>query len=61
MGMSCIGTFGENFKTDNVSKYLVLLVAFLLLSHYYDMKIDVTEKESKFIVRYLFCFLFSEN
>ena len=30
-GMSCIGTYGENFKTDNVSKYRVLLVAFLLL------------------------------
>ena len=29
-GMSCIGTYGENFKTDNVSKYRVLLVAFLL-------------------------------
>ena len=23
-GMSCIGTYGENFKTDNVSKYRVL-------------------------------------
>ena len=32
-GMSCIGTYGENFKTDNVSKYPVLLVAFLLLWH----------------------------
>ena len=32
-GMSCIGTYGENFKTDNVSKYHVLLVAFLLLTH----------------------------
>ena len=30
-GMSCIGTYGENFKTDNASKYRVLLVAFLLL------------------------------
>ena len=30
-GMSCIGTYGENFKSDNVSKYRVLLVAFLLL------------------------------
>ena len=32
-GMSCIGTYGENCKTDNVSKYRVLLVAFLLLWH----------------------------
>ena len=32
-GMSCIGTFGENCKSDNVSKYRVLLVAFLLLCH----------------------------
>ena len=32
-GMSCIGTYGENCKSDNVSKYLVLLVAFLLLCH----------------------------
>ena len=30
-GMSCIGTYGENFKIENVSKYRVLLVAFLLL------------------------------
>ena len=30
-GMSCIGTYGENCKSDNVSKYRVLLVAFLLL------------------------------
>ena len=30
-GMSLIGTYGENFKTDNVSKYHVLLFAFLLL------------------------------
>ena len=30
-GMNCIGTYGENFKTDNVSKYRVLLDAFLLL------------------------------
>ena len=29
-GMSCIGTFGENCKSDNVSKCRVLLVAFLL-------------------------------
>ena len=29
-GMRCIGTYGENFKADNVSKYRVLLVAFLL-------------------------------
>ena len=29
-GMGCIGTYGENFKSDNVSKYRVLLVAFLL-------------------------------
>ena len=33
MGMSCIGTYGENCKSDNVSKYRVLLVAFLLLWH----------------------------
>ena len=32
-GMSCIGTYGENCKSDNVSKYCVLLVAFLLLCH----------------------------
>ena len=29
--MSCIGTYGENCKSDNVSKYCVLLVAFQLL------------------------------
>ena len=57
-GMSCIGTYGENCKSDNVSKYPVLLVAFLL---YYGMKIDVTEKYSNFIINYLFYFLFSEN
>ena len=33
-GMSCIGTCGENYKSDNVSKYGVLLVAF----NYYDTK-----------------------
>ena len=27
-GMSCIGTYGENCKSDNVSKYRVLSVAF---------------------------------
>ena len=32
-GMSCIGTYGENCKSDNVSKYRVLLVAVLLLWH----------------------------
>ena len=32
-GMSCIGTYVENFKTDIVSKYRALLVAFLLLLH----------------------------
>ena len=32
-GMSFIGTYGENCKSDNVSKYRVLLVAFLLLCH----------------------------
>ena len=32
-GMSCIGTYGENCKSDHVSKYRVLLVAFLLLWH----------------------------
>ena len=32
-GMSCIGTYGDNCKSDNVSKYRVLLVAFLLLCH----------------------------
>ena len=31
--MSCIGTNGENCKSDNVSKYRVLTVAFLLLWH----------------------------
>ena len=56
-GMSCIGTYGEKCKSDNVSKYRVLLVAFLLLWH----EIDVTEKYSKFIINYLFYFLFSEN
>ena len=30
-GMSCFGAYGENCKSDNVSKYRVLLVAFLLL------------------------------
>ena len=30
-GMSCIGTYGENCKSDNVSEYLVLLVASQLL------------------------------
>ena len=56
-GMSCIGTYGENCKSDNVSKYRVLLVAL----YYYGMKIDVIEKYSKFIIYYLFYFLFSEN
>ena len=32
-GMSCIWTYGENCKSDNVSKYRVLLVALLLLWH----------------------------
>ena len=32
-GMSCIGTYGEHCKSDNVSKYRVLLAAFLLLWH----------------------------
>ena len=32
-GMSCIGTYGENCKSDNVSKYHVFLAAFLLLWH----------------------------
>ena len=32
-GMSCIGSYGENCKSGNVSKYRVLLVAFLLLCH----------------------------
>ena len=32
-GMGCIGTYGENCKSVNVSKYRVLLVAFLLLWH----------------------------
>ena len=32
-GMSCIGTYGENCKSDNVSKCRVLLVALLLLWH----------------------------
>ena len=31
--MGCIGTYGENCKSDNVSKYCVLVVAFLLLWH----------------------------
>ena len=39
-GIRCIGTYGENCKSDNVSKYHVLLVAFLLLWH---EKNDVTE------------------
>ena len=30
-GMSCIGTYGKNCKSDSVSKYCVLLVAFQLL------------------------------
>ena len=32
-GMSCIGTYGENCKSDKVSKYRVLLVALQLLWH----------------------------
>ena len=56
-GMSCIGTYGENCKSDNVTKYLVLLVTFLLLWH----EINVTEKYSKLIINSLFYFLFSEN
>ena len=32
-GMSCIGTYGENCKSDNVSKYRVLFAAFRLLWH----------------------------
>ena len=32
-GMSCIGTYGENCKSDNLSKYRVLLVVFLLVWH----------------------------
>ena len=32
-GMSCIGTYGENSKSDNVSTYRVLFVAFLQLWH----------------------------
>ena len=56
-GMSCIGTYGENCKSDNVSKYRVISCFF----YYYGMKIDVTEKYSKFIINYLFYFLFSEN
>ena len=32
-GISCIGTCGENCKSDNVSKYRVLLVALLVLWH----------------------------
>ena len=42
--MSCIGTYGENCKSDNLSKYRVFLVAFLLLWH---EKIDIMEKDSK--------------
>ena len=30
-GISCIGTYGENCKSSIMSKYRVLLVAFLLL------------------------------
>ena len=56
-GISCIGTYGENCKSDNVSKYRVLSVAFLLIWH----EINVTEKYSKFIINYLFYFLFAEN
>ena len=32
-GMSCIGTYGETCKSDNVSKYCFLIVAFQLLWH----------------------------
>ena len=32
-GMSCTGIYDENCKSDNVSKYSVLLFAFLLLWH----------------------------
>ena len=34
-GLSCIGTYGEICKSDNVSKYHVLLFAILLLWHEY--------------------------
>ena len=30
MSCTCIGTYRENSKSDNVSKYRVLLVAFVL-------------------------------
>ena len=30
-GMSCIGTYGDNCKSDNVSKYRPILVTFQLL------------------------------
>ena len=37
------------------------IVFYELLFYYYGMKIDVIEKYSKFIINYLFYFLFSEN
>ena len=39
-GMSCIGTYGENYKSDNVSN----IVFYKLFFYYYGMKNDVTEK-----------------
>ena len=57
--ISCIGTYGENCKSDNVSKYRFLLVAFQLLLH----EILMSRKKTvlKFIMIYQFRFLFSEN
>ena len=51
-GMSCIGTYGENCKSDNIS-----FLSFLLLWHGNLCH----GKYSKLIINYLFYFLFSEN
>ena len=53
-GMSCIGAYASQTMYQNI-------VFYQLLFYYYGMKIDATEKYSKFIINYLFDFLFSED
>ena len=48
-GMSCIGKYGENCKSDNVSKHRVLLVAFLLVSQLTN--VQSTKSEAGVTVR----------
>ena len=57
-GMSCIGTCMVKIASQTMCQHIVF---YLLLFYYYGMKIDVTEKYRKFIISYLFYFLFSEN